>query len=168
MRLPTFNTEKFPSITATYVAAALVFGNTVLPLAGGPIKPYEIREFGSAFSAFMNGETSTASLEPALYPERGGVQLFPSNMAPVGTEGFQYASARVSEEEIPVEFANLDDIPVLDPAEVTPAAQTFSEESICIGFCGDAEEPLEALPEEEIVVEDLSTIEPKLITVTPS
>jgi hypothetical protein len=167
MRLPTF--ERFPTITATYVAAAFVFGNTVLPLTGGAIKPYEIREFASAVSAVMNGETTTASLEPAIYPERGGVQLFPENVTPTGPEGYQYASASVSEEpQAAIELASLEMLPPLDVAEITPAMQTFDEEeAICIGVCGD-EEPLEALPEEEIVVEDVTAIEPKQITLTPS
>jgi hypothetical protein len=167
MRLPTF--DRFPTIAATYAAAALVFGNTVLPLTGGPIKPYEIREFTAAVSAFMNGETSTASLEPAVYPERGGVQLFPANITPTGPEGYQYASARVSEEpEADIELAVLETLPPLDVAEVTPAMQTFDEEeAICIGACGDDETTLEALPE-DMVVEDVGAIEPKLVSVTPS
>jgi hypothetical protein len=157
-----FALQRIPPITATYLAAAFVFGNTVLPLAGGPIKPYELREFRAAMTAFMNGDASAPQIEPVVYPHR--IRLLPESM-PQAEARLQYASLPAREEEQPeLELAALETMPALDGGDVTPAMQTFDEEqAICIGECGGDEEPLEALPEEE-----LETVEPKLVALTPS
>ena len=61
------------SVRAMTAVAAGLFVGMMAPLTGGPIKPYEVREFSAAVTALANGETSTPSLEPAYYPHSGRI-----------------------------------------------------------------------------------------------
>jgi hypothetical protein len=56
---------------STSATAAVVLAFTFLPMSGGAIKPYELREFPAGISALMNGQTATSTRERVLHPDWG-------------------------------------------------------------------------------------------------
>src|SRR5262245_57746374 len=65
------------STKSTLMVAAVVLGAVVVPLSGGSIKPYEVREVRAAF-----GIGEAAAEEPAVYPRRHVVTLTSAALRP--------------------------------------------------------------------------------------
>jgi hypothetical protein len=129
------------------VAATAVFACTFLPIAGGAVKPYELREFRAGVGALMNGETSTPSLYPVVHPQWGGVR---QSSAPAAHVAFIRTAA--FEGDTGLAGAMLD-----EQGELMPVIQTFEQPlEICMEDCAaelpelEAPEVVEILELEEL------------------
>jgi hypothetical protein len=129
------SSHRIPVRAMTALAAGLFVG-MIAPLTGGPIKPYELREFRAAVTALANGETSTPSLEPAYYPHSG--QRMPDV---TGANGNYYylaePPAAAGEAETPAQPAlqteTLERLPPIDaaaPEGVVAAAMQVLDEPL--------------------------------------
>jgi hypothetical protein len=146
--------RKLTAPGAMTAVSAVVLAVTVLPLAGGLPKPYEVREFRAGVTALMNGETSTPSLEPAFYPHsgRGAPVVRTEARAPARV---QHTSLQ-AEDTADLAMLNIDGADALTDLETAEVAETFEEPVVtCDGDCDAVKKEPDPFAEEGYgVVED--------------
>ena len=138
--------------SAMTAAAAGLFVGVIAPLTGGLPKAYELREFQAGLTAYMNGETSAPSLEPAFYPNRPHA---PAVLASTNTdEGYYFISTRAEPEDLQTA-----DLAQFAPIDAAPPEGAFVEAMQVL------DEPIEA-PLETADVTEQEPLQAEEIIVT--
>jgi hypothetical protein len=126
---------------STSITAAVVLACTFLPMSGGAIKPYELRELHTRVAALMRGERSNPALDRVRHLDWGDE----IELASVGARAVELKpAAQVLEAEIDFAVAMGD-----DAAGLTPVIQILDE---AVELCGEgcAVETLQAEEAEQM------------------